>query len=229
LKHYQQLTQDLDSKFYAFNIVSIPRMQNPSADPLENIASRLIPPEHFSPDRFSMELIFRPCVLDNITTWHVFNDDVDIFNFLSSKGTYENDIIDEESHNHELKKYPTDDKIKSENIIPKSVVNLEDFYDLKDRFKKPTNFKTNSPTMNIELINLCAKQNRQNVNLGLGCSPFERMTFIKLFKKYKDVFSWSYDDLKSFDTYIIQHTIPILSEEKPVQQNLRKIHPNLKS
>jgi hypothetical protein len=99
-------------------------------------------------------LIFRPFVPDNITNWCVFNDDVDIINFISSEGTYENDIIDEESHDHELKKSSPDDKIKYENIIPKSVVKLEDFYDLKDIFKKPTNCKTNSSTMNVELINL---------------------------------------------------------------------------
>jgi hypothetical protein len=32
-----------------------------------------------------------------------------------------------------------------------------------------------------------------------------------------------------FDTFVIQHTIPMLSEEKPVQQKLRKIHPNLET
>jgi hypothetical protein len=33
-------------------------MQNVSADLLANVASRPIPPEDFSPDRFSVELIF---------------------------------------------------------------------------------------------------------------------------------------------------------------------------
>ena len=28
-------------------------------------------------------------------------------------------------------------------------------------------------------------------------------------KKYTDVFAWSYEDLKKYDTSIIQHTIPI--------------------
>jgi hypothetical protein len=83
--------------------------------------------------------------------------------------------------------------------------------------------------MTVELINLGTDQNPQNVNLGLGCSHFERTTFIKLLKQYKDVFAWSYDDLKTFDTSVIQHTIPMLSEEKPVQQKLRKIYPNLET
>jgi hypothetical protein len=35
--------------------------------------------------------------------------------------------------------------------------------------------------------------------------------------------------LKIFDTSVIQHTIPMLSEENLVQQKLRKIHPNLET
>ena len=59
LKHYQSLVQDLTEHFIAFNISSIPRLQNASADLLANVASKLIPSEYFSPDRFSIELIFR--------------------------------------------------------------------------------------------------------------------------------------------------------------------------
>jgi Mg2+ and Co2+ transporter CorA len=83
--------------------------------------------------------------------------------------------------------------------------------------------------MNVELINMGTEKNPQHVNLQLGCSPFERMAFINFPKQHNDFFSWSYDDIKTFDTSIIQHTIPMLSEEKPVQQKLRKIHPNIES
>jgi hypothetical protein len=101
---------------------------------LANVASRPIPPEDFSPDRFSVELIFWPSVPDNITSCWVFNDYADIINFLSSQGEYENVIIDEESHDLELNKSSPEDKINSENIVPKFVIKLEYLYDLKDRF-----------------------------------------------------------------------------------------------
>ena len=58
LKHYQSLVQDLTELFIAFNISSIPRLQNASVDLLANVASKLIPSEDFSPDRFSIELFF---------------------------------------------------------------------------------------------------------------------------------------------------------------------------
>ena len=38
-----------------------------------------------------------------------------------------------------------------------------------------------------------------------------------------DVFAWSYDDLETFDTTIIQHKIPLKIGMKPYKQKLRKI------
>jgi hypothetical protein len=41
------------------------------------------------------------------------------------------------------------------------------------------------------------------------------------------VFVWIYEDLKSYDTSIIQHRIPIKEEQKPFRQKLRRINPKL--
>ena len=46
-------------------------------------------------------------------------------------------------------------------------------------------------------------------------------------KRYIDVFAWSYEDLKEYDTSIIQHTIPIKPGEKHFRQKLRRINPKL--
>ena len=43
------------------------------------------------------------------------------------------------------------------------------------------------------------------------------------------MFAWDYSNLKTYDTSIIQHTIPMISDDKPIQQKMRKIHPNLES
>ena len=186
-------------------------MQNTSADLLANVAFKIIPSEEFSPDRFSIELIFRPSIHDNITNWRVFNDDTDIIDFLSSDGSYEGQIIDE--HEHDLQIENKHDA----NQIPKSIVKMEDLYDLKDRFKKTTNSKTQSSTLRFEFINLGTLDKPQNINLGLGLTPDERMSFIKLLRKYKSIFARDYLDLKTYDTSIMQHTIPMISNDKPVQ------------
>ena len=150
---------------------------------MANVASRLIPSEDFSPDRFSIELIFRPSIPDNITNWRVFNDDPDIVNFLTSEGSYSNQIIDEDHNDRQIQQNNTD------NVIPKSVFKLEDLYDLKNRFKRSTNSKLYSPTLNYELVNLGTDDKPQNVNLGIGLVPEEKLAYIRLLRQYKNVFA----------------------------------------
>ena len=55
---------------------------------LANVASNLCPSDNFYHERFSVELIYRPSVPDNITNWRVFEDDEQIINFLHSEETF---------------------------------------------------------------------------------------------------------------------------------------------
>ena len=52
---------------------------------------------------------------------------------------------------------------------------------------------------------------------------------MKLFKEYKDVFMWTYEDLKTYDMKIIQHIIPLKEDANPFQQKLWKMNPSLES
>ena len=55
----------------------------------------------------------------------------------------------------------------------------------------------------------------------------EKVKYIEILKEYKDVFSWSYEDLKTYNKDIIQHKIPLKENKKPFQQKLRRINPIL--
>eukprot|EP00253_Pinus_taeda_P034960 PITA_34960 len=141
VKHYQSLVQELTFHFLAFNISSIPRSQNSAADLLANVASKLLPAEDYSPDRFSVELLFRPSIPDNVTNWRVFNHDEDILQFLTFEKSYDNQIIEEDEHDIQMRNK------HEENSIPKHVVKLEDLYDIKERFKPVSNTKLQSSTL----------------------------------------------------------------------------------
>ena len=75
------------------------------------------------------------------------------------------------------------------NSIPKSVVRLENFYDIHDKFIGVVNCKTNSSSLLYKTVNLGMQDHPQNINLGKGCYEQEKEDFIKEFKEFKDVFS----------------------------------------
>ena len=102
-------------------------------------------------------------------------------------------------------------------------------FDLQDKFRRPTNTKTRNSSLLYEAVNLNTEQNPKNVNLGKICTQVERIAFINLFREFKDVFAWTYEDFKTYDTKIIQHIIPLKEDAKPFQHKLQKMHPSLES
>jgi len=58
--------------------------------------------------------------------------------------------------------------------------------------------------------------------------PKERKhKYIEHFREFKYVFAWKYEDLKTYDTSIIQHKIPLKPSAKPFVQKLWQINPIL--
>ena len=94
---------------------------------------------------------------------------------------------------------------------------------MQDKFKGNTNWKTHTSTLNYKTVNLSNEKNPQLINIGLACSHEEE----RLCKEYKDVFARTYDGLKTFDSSIMQHNIPLNPNARPYQQKLRKMHPSL--
>ena len=132
-----------------------------------------------------------------------------LLDFLSAQDTFQGMEIDEAEHDKSL--------FNLSNIIPKSVINLEKFYDLQDKFKQNTNCKTQISSLNYEPVNLGTQQNHRFINLGIDCSDEERRYFIKLWKLFKDIFAWTYNEIKTFETSIMHHNILMKLEVRPYQ------------
>ena len=88
-------------------------------------------------------------------------------------------------------------------------------FNIQDKFKRPTNTKTSRLSLLYEAANLGTKQNPKNINIGKNCTHVERLAFMKLFKEFKDVFMWTYEDLETYDMKIMQHIIPLKGDAKP--------------
>ena len=102
LRNYQTKVWNLLLSFEAFNIHSIPRYLNQEAYLLANVASRLIPSEGMFVDSFSVEMLFRPSIPDNIVNWRVFDHDEQLIEFLTMKDTFKDVAIDEITHDEDL-------------------------------------------------------------------------------------------------------------------------------
>eukprot|EP00253_Pinus_taeda_P006970 PITA_06970 len=73
---------------------------------------------------------------------------------------------------------------------------------------------TESPTLIVE-----------NIYIGVTCTPEEIQVYIALFREFRDVFAWSYEEMPDIDTSIVVHEIPMYPGAKPVRQRLRPVHP----
>lgn len=59
-------------------------MCNATSDALENVVDRLSPLR----DVFSIEIIYKPSILDNITNSHIFYDDQQILCFMMNTNVF---------------------------------------------------------------------------------------------------------------------------------------------
>jgi hypothetical protein len=79
----------------------------------------------------------------------------------------------------------------------------------------------------VEDCNIGSNESPKLVKLSKYIPIEQKKKYTELLKEYKDVFAWSYEDLKTYDTSIIEHKIPLKLGVNPFKQNLRQINPIL--
>ena len=67
----------------------------------------------------------------------------------------------------------------------------------------------------VEDFNIGTTQHPKLIKIFKKLPQGERREYLVLLKKYSKVFDWKYEDLKVYDTSMIQHTIPIKENKKP--------------
>lgn len=84
--------------------------------------------------------------------------------------------------------------------------------------------KIESSRTTVEDCNLSNEKDPKIIKLSKSIPTAEKQKYISLFKEFSDVFASSYEDLKTYDTEIIQHKIPIKEDQKPFKQKLCRIN-----
>jgi ribonuclease HI len=249
LRAYRNAALDALKCFNEVDLQVMPRGQNILADGLAtSAASCKIPFRQTRP--YTVEVKCRPTVPDNIRYWQVFGNDDQIEDFLQCKNSFECTNIDLENENENVNssKFELDsvnivntvvspdmvdlgdDGVDSDvlqlksNVLPRGLVPLEDLFDSNDVAKKP---KLEAHGQEVEDCNIGTDEKPRRVKLSKSLPPEQKLKYRELFKEYSDVFAWSYEDLKAYDTSIIQHRIPIKEDHKPFRQKLRWINPKL--
>ena len=65
----------------------------------------------------------------------------------------------------------------------------------------------------------------ENILIGADCSPDEIELYTTLFKDFRDVFAWSYEEMPGIDPKIFEHEIKTYPGARPIRQKLRPVNP----
>jgi hypothetical protein len=76
-------------------------------------------------------------------------------------------------------------------------------------------------------FNIGTKDSPKLIKFGKGTTTDEREKLIALIREFKYLSSWSYEDLKAYREYVIQHTIPLIDGTNPFRQKLRQMNPKV--
>ena len=168
----------------AFNIQSIPRIDNKHVDRLAAIGVHYDVPEHVE-DKRHIRLVVRPVVPDNHTNWQVFDSDVQIVNFLQNEAEFSN-----RNQSKLQNQYGNQIMNLGSNKLPKGLITLESFSNPDDQPRsRGLNLATNKDDhIPIDIVD------GKVLSLGNLCSKDEWENFVHLCPEFNDVFAWTYDD-----------------------------------
>ena len=57
----------------------------------------------------------------------------------------------------------------------------------------------------------------EHIQIGVDCSLEEIQLYTALFKEFRDVFVWSYEEMPSIDPYIVFHEIKTYPDARPMR------------
>lgn len=66
----------------------------------------------------------------------------------------------------------------------------------------------------------------ENIHTSTSCYPSEIETYTAPFKEFRDVFSWTYEEIPGIDPNIVVHDIKMYLDVKLVRKHLHWVHPN---
>jgi len=94
-------------------------------------------------------------------------------------------------------------------------------FDYNDVPYKPAKKENESA---VHRHNIGSPDHPKYITLSIHLFAAQSSKFCTLMKQFADIFAWEYNDLKIYDTNIIQHKIPLEKDTIPFKQKLRPIN-----
>jgi ribonuclease HI len=226
LRSYRNEVWDMiDNFFSSFNISFVPREDNTSTNSLvvSAILFRIPLP---SRTKCGVEIRDRPSIPDNVKNWKVFEDNLEIKKFLQSVDEFSAFHVDQDPDpegdphsevflnkivNHHIVQFPS-------NHIPRGLVPLDRLFDGNDVAVKD---KIAGGDVDTSECNIGTQEKPKFIKLSSSPTQEHRDEYTKLLREFVNVFAWTYEDLKTYDTSVIEHKIPLKEEAKPFRQKIR--------
>ena len=137
----------------------------------------------------------------------MFEDDIEIKIFLELTHEFSNSLIDQEEDDEDGDvEEIAENEISSHkiielkgNFIPKGLVPLERIFSKDDTPLKPV---VQSLEENVVDCNIGTAEHPRMVKILKALTAEQRNRYIKLLKEHVDVFAWSYEELRTYDSGI---------------------------
>ena len=78
----------------------------------------------------------------------------------------------------------------------------------------------------LEEVDLGTEEKPRPVNVAKEMPKDEKKAMVELLMNFRDVFAWSYEDMRGLDPQLYQHQIHLSTDAKPVAQRRYRMNPN---
>jgi hypothetical protein len=98
------------------------------------------------------------------------------------------------------------------NQIPKGLIPLERLFNQNDM---PLNSTLQPQLEEVKDYDVGTAKETRIVKLSKYLPLEMKRRYADLLRRYKDVFAWTYYELRTYDTFVIEHKIPLKPRVKP--------------
>jgi hypothetical protein len=143
-------------------------------------------------------------MVDDVVETHIDQENQNDHTWIMQEGEDPQEFQERITNHHIL--------VLKKNQIPKGLIPLEILFDQNDMPLKST---LQPQLEEVQYCDIGTKEEPKIVKISNYLPPEIKGKYVDLLEKYKDVFTWSYDELRTYDTTVIEHKIPLKPGVKP--------------